>query len=65
MYSAVVDASVAMTKLIVVVSAVPYTAVEVAVLTTFDVVFGRGGGRSNVRNSSYGRGTAALAASII
>ena len=54
-----------MAGLVVVVSAVPYTAVEVAVLTTVDVVFGHGGGRSNFWDSSCGRGTGALAASII
>ena len=60
-----VDAFVAMARLVVVVSAVPYTAVEVAVLTTVDVVVGRGGGMSNFWDSSYGRGTGAITAPII
>ena len=60
-----VNVSVAMTRLVIMVSTVPYTAAEVAMLTTVDVVFCRGGGRSNFWDSSYGLGTGALAASII
>ena len=60
-----VDASVAMAGLVVVVSAVPYTAMKVVVLTTVDVVFGRGGGKSNFRESRYGEGTGALTELII